>query len=189
MPPDTSNEYGPPMHAVSISGTGVFTPEETISNAELVAAFNAYADRQNALHADEIAAGEREPVPQSNEGFIVKASGIESRYVLDKKGTLDPEIMHPVLRERSDEELSVMAEMALKAATVALEKAGRTAADIGLVGAIGGKAHQMAVHHHGADQGPVRQVVAAGLVGIVEQVNIALAVNIFAVVLAVRIKP
>jgi hypothetical protein len=90
MPPDTSNEYGPPMHAVSISGTGVFTPEETISNAELVAAFNAYADRQNALHADEIAAGEREPVPQSNEGFIVKASGIESRYVLDKKGTLDP---------------------------------------------------------------------------------------------------
>ncbi len=103
------------MHAVSISGSGVFTPEETISNAELVTAFNAYADRQNALHADEIARGEREPVPHSNEGFIVKASGIESRYVLDKKGTLDPEIMHPVLRERSDEELSVMAEMALKA--------------------------------------------------------------------------
>ena len=114
------------MHAVSISGSGVFTPEETISNAELVTAFNAYADRQNALHADEIARGEREPVPHSNEGFIVKASGIESRYVLDKKGTLDPEIMHPVLRERSDEELSVMAEMALKAAAQALEQAGRT---------------------------------------------------------------
>ncbi len=111
------------MHAVSISGSGVFTPEETISNAELVTAFNAYADRQNALHADEIARGEREPVPHSNEGFIVKASGIESRYVLDKKGTLDPEIMHPVLRERSDEELSVMAEMALKAAAQALEQA------------------------------------------------------------------
>ena len=121
------------MHAVSISGTGVFTPEQTISNAELVAAFNAYADRQNALHADEIAAGEREPVPQSDEGFIVKASGIESRYVLDKTGTLDPEIMHPVLPERSDDELSVMAEMALKAATVALEKSGRTAADIDAV--------------------------------------------------------
>ena len=40
-----------------ITGTGVFTPEQTISNAELVAAFNAYADRYNAAHADEIAAG------------------------------------------------------------------------------------------------------------------------------------
>ncbi|WP_193177164.1 beta-ketoacyl-ACP synthase III [Oricola nitratireducens] len=121
------------MHTVSISGTGVFTPEEKISNAELVLAFNAYADRQNALHAEAIARGEMEPVPHSNEDFIVKASGIESRYVLDKTGTLDPEIMHPVLRERSDEELSVMAEMALKAATIALERAGRTVADIDAV--------------------------------------------------------
>ena len=121
------------MHTVSISGTGVFTPEEKISNAELVLAFNAYADRQNALHAEAIARGEMEPVPHSNEDFIVKASGIESRYVLDKTGTLDPEIMHPVLRERSDEELSVMAEMALKAATIALKRAGRTAADIDAV--------------------------------------------------------
>jgi beta-ketodecanoyl-[acyl-carrier-protein] synthase len=118
---------------VSISGTGVFTPQEKISNAELVLAFNAYADRQNARNAEAIARGEMEPVPHSNEDFIVKASGIESRYVLDKTGTLDPEIMHPVLRERSDEELSVMAEMALKAATIALERAGRTAADIDAV--------------------------------------------------------
>jgi len=121
------------MHNVSISGTGVLTPEEKISNAELVEAFNAWADRQNALHAAAIAAGEREPVAHSSEAFIVKASGIESRYVLDKKGTLDPEIMHPVLPERSDDELSVMAEMALKAAKIALEKAGRTAADIDAV--------------------------------------------------------
>ncbi|MCI5078421.1 beta-ketoacyl-ACP synthase III [Oricola sp.] len=121
------------MHSVSISGTGVFTPAEKISNAELVVAFNAYADRQNALHAEAIAAGEREPLPQSNEGFIVKASGIESRFVLDKTGVLDPDIMHPVLPERADDELSVMAEMALKAATVALEQAGRTPADIDAV--------------------------------------------------------
>ncbi|MFZ2099794.1 MAG: beta-ketoacyl-ACP synthase III, partial [Oricola sp.] len=121
------------MQTVSISGTGVFTPEQTISNAELVAAFNAWADRQNALHAEEIARGEREPVPHSDEGFIVKASGIESRYVLDKTGTLDPEIMHPVLRERSDEELSAMAEMALAAAGIALKQAGRTAKEIDAV--------------------------------------------------------
>ena len=31
------------MHKAVISGTGVFTPEQTISNAELVAAFNAWA--------------------------------------------------------------------------------------------------------------------------------------------------
>lgn len=121
------------MHTVSISGTGVFTPAQAITNAELVAAFNAYADRQNALHADEIAAGAREPIPHSDEGFIVKASGIENRYVLDKTGTLDPAIMHPVLPERADDELSVMAEMALAAAGTALEKAGCAAGDIDAV--------------------------------------------------------
>mgnify|MGYP000716519860 CR=1 FL=1 len=121
------------MHDVSISGTGVFTPEQKISNAELVEAFNAYADRRNALNADAIAAGECAPVPHSNEAFIVKASGIESRYVLDKTGTLDPDIMHPVLPERADDDLSVMAEMALKAAKIALEKAGRSALDIDAV--------------------------------------------------------
>ncbi|MCH4554188.1 hypothetical protein MKW35_16315, partial [Aestuariibaculum sp. L182] len=46
---------------------------------------------------------------------------------------LDPAIMHPVLPERSDDELSVMAEMAVKAATAALAKAGRTAADVDAV--------------------------------------------------------
>ena len=40
-----------------ISGTGVFTPEPTITNAELVVAFNAYADKENAKNADAIAAG------------------------------------------------------------------------------------------------------------------------------------
>jgi beta-ketodecanoyl-[acyl-carrier-protein] synthase len=121
------------MYKVAISGTGVFTPEEKISNAELVAAFNAYADRQNAANAGAIARGEIEPLTYSDEGFITKASGIESRHVLDKSGILDPEIMHPVLRARTDEELSVMAEMALKAAAIALEKAGRSASDIDAV--------------------------------------------------------
>ncbi|TCD16583.1 beta-ketoacyl-ACP synthase III [Oricola cellulosilytica] len=121
------------MQPVTISGTGVFTPEETISNAELVTAFNAYAERQNSKNADAIARGEIEPVPMSAEEFIVKASGIESRHVLNKSGVLDPEIMHPVLPERSDDELSVMAEMAVKAAAIALAQAGRTPADIDAV--------------------------------------------------------
>ena len=116
---------------VAITGWGVFTPSESISNAELVAAFNAYADRFNAEHADAIAAGEVEAKPHSNEEFIEKASGIRSRFVLDKKGVLDPEIMHPVLPKRGPDELSFMAEMAVDAARQALEKAGRTGGGCG----------------------------------------------------------
>lgn len=121
------------MHKVVISGTGVFTPEETISNAELVVAFNAYATQQNEANAAGIEAGTHHPIGMSSEEFIVKASGIESRHVLNKSGVLDPAIMHPVLPERSDDELSVMAEMAVKAATDALAKAGRSAADVDAV--------------------------------------------------------
>ena len=41
--------------------------------------------------------------------------------------------MHPVLPERSEDELSLMAEMAVKAARIALEQAGKTADDIDAV--------------------------------------------------------
>lgn len=121
------------MHRVAITGTGVFTPEEVITNAELVASYNEYAQRQNALHAEAIAAGERQPMPMSSEEFIVKASGIERRHVVNKFGILDPGIMHPMLPERADEELSIMAEISVKAADEALRKAGLTAADVDAV--------------------------------------------------------
>jgi beta-ketodecanoyl-[acyl-carrier-protein] synthase len=121
------------MHKVVITGTGVFTPAETISNDELVAAFNAWADGENARHADEIAAGARPPVAHSSTEFILKASGIERRRVLDKAGVLDPSIMHPLLRERTDDELGVMAEMAVDAAAKACAAAGRDPATVGAV--------------------------------------------------------
>jgi beta-ketodecanoyl-[acyl-carrier-protein] synthase len=121
------------MHRVAITGTGIFTPREVITNAELVASYNEYAHRQNTLHAEAIAAGEREPMPMSSEEFIVKASGIERRHVMSKFGILDPGIMHPVLPERADEELSIMAEISVKAADEAMPKAGLTAADIDAV--------------------------------------------------------
>jgi hypothetical protein len=38
-----------------ISATGLFTPSETITNAELVASFNAYVENHNRDHADAIA--------------------------------------------------------------------------------------------------------------------------------------
>lgn len=118
------------MHTPAITGTGVFTPEQVITNAELVAAFNAYADRFNAENAAAIAAGEIEAKEHSSEEFIVKASGIKRRYVLDKTGILDPEVMHPLFRQRSDDEPSLMAEMAVDAAHKALAQAGRTASDV-----------------------------------------------------------
>lgn len=121
------------MHKVAITGTGIFTPQETITNAELVASYNDYATRQNAAHAGEIEAGTRAAMPMSSEEFIVKASGIESRYVMDKAGILDPETMHPRLPERADDDISIMAEIALDAAKKAMDEAGLTAADIDAV--------------------------------------------------------
>jgi beta-ketodecanoyl-[acyl-carrier-protein] synthase len=121
------------MHRVAISGTGLFTPHDVVTNAELVASYNAYAAQQNALNAEAIAAGTAQPMPFSSEEFIVKASGIERRYVMDKKGVLDPQVMHPTLRERADDELSIMAEIAVAAARQALDEAGRTAEDIDAV--------------------------------------------------------
>jgi beta-ketodecanoyl-[acyl-carrier-protein] synthase len=121
------------MKKIVISGSGVFTPKEVITNEELVASFNAYADLQNEKFAKEIARGEKNPVPYSSEEFIVKASGIERRHVMNKSGIIDPEIMFPVFDKRSDDELSLMAEMAVNAAKTALEKAGKQASDINCV--------------------------------------------------------
>jgi beta-ketodecanoyl-[acyl-carrier-protein] synthase len=120
-----------PLHKAVISATGVFTPALSISNAELVEAFNAWANAENARNAARIEAGDVEAIGPSSEEFIVKASGIERRYVLNKSGVLDPSIMHPVLPERADDEISVMAEMAVSAAGKAIERAGKSPADIG----------------------------------------------------------
>ncbi|MFG6498293.1 beta-ketoacyl-ACP synthase III [Sulfitobacter sp. 1A15106] len=121
------------MYQAAITGTGVFTPQQTITNAELVEAFNAYADLYNAENAEAIEAGTLEAKAHSSEEFIVKASGIEQRYVMDKSGVLDPNVMHPLLRQRADEEPSLMAEMAIDAAQKALAAAGKSAEDVDAV--------------------------------------------------------
>ncbi len=121
------------MYQPVISGSGVFTPEDTITNAELVVAFNAYADKWNADHKAAIEAGEATAIGQSSEEFIVAASGIHQRYVMDKVGVLDPNVMHPLLRQRGDDEPGIMAEMAVDACNKALEQAGKTAADVDAV--------------------------------------------------------
>lgn len=121
------------MHRPAITGTGVFTPEHVITNAELVAAFNAYVDLFNAQHAQDIADGSVEALAYSSEDFIVNASGIQQRHVVDKTGVLDPNVMHPLLRQRSDDEPSLMAEMGVDAAQKALAAAGRDGSEVDLV--------------------------------------------------------
>lgn len=118
------------MHRVVISGTGLFTAPETISNEELVASYNAYASAFNAANAARIASGEVARLEASSVEFIEKASGIKRRHVMEKSGILDPQRMRPKFTPRPDNELSLQAEMAVHAARDALAAAGRTAADI-----------------------------------------------------------
>ena len=114
----------------AISGTGLYTPPESISNEELVEAFNQFVATYNEQNASAIADGIIEPLQASSAAFIEKASGIKSRHVVNKAGILDPERMTPFIAERSDDEPSIQCDMAVAAAKDALAQAGKTVADI-----------------------------------------------------------
>ncbi|MBA2542440.1 MAG: beta-ketoacyl-ACP synthase III [Deltaproteobacteria bacterium] len=117
----------------AITGAGVWHPEHVLSNAELCVAFNEFVNRENARHADDIAAGKREPLKTSSPEFIEKASGIQTRYIVDKTGVLDPERMCPNVPDRPDDQLSVQAEFGVNAIQRALAAAGRVGEDVDLV--------------------------------------------------------
>lgn len=113
-----------------ISATGLYTPGNSVSNDELVEAFNRYVDAFNKQNNPAIESGEIEALQHSSVAFIEKASGIKSRYLVSKDGVLDPDIMVPVIPERSDGEPSILAEIAVKAARDALIAADRNPAHI-----------------------------------------------------------
>ncbi|MGP4713469.1 beta-ketoacyl-ACP synthase III [uncultured Psychrobacter sp.] len=114
-----------------ITGTGLYIPPYSISNEELVDSFNQYVENYNNEHADEIAADTMTALEPSSAAFIEKVSGIKSRYVMEKDGILNPEIMAPVIAYRNlGEELSVMAEMGVEALNNALKDAGLEANDL-----------------------------------------------------------
>lgn len=121
------------MNSVVISGSGLWTPEEIVTNEELVSAFNAHATLYNERHAAEIEAGSLAEKPLSSAEFIEKASGIKQRYTYCKEGILDPNRMRPLLPVRDDDELSHQAEMAVNAARLAMSAANKDAADIDMV--------------------------------------------------------
>ncbi|PVM84111.1 beta-ketoacyl-ACP synthase III [Caulobacter radicis] len=121
------------MHQAVIAATGLYTPPFSISNVELVDAFNAYVERFNAANADAIAAGEVTALAPSSPEFIEKASGIKARYVMNKDGIIDPEVMRPNLPERPNDQISILAEMAVKAAEQAITAWGKPVSEIGAV--------------------------------------------------------
>jgi len=121
------------LHAAVIAATGLFTPAERVTNAELVEAFNAYVELFNTRHAGEIASGSVQALAPSSVEFIEKASGIKSRYVMNRSGVVDPEVMHPLLPERSNDELSIMAEIGVAAAKDAIARWGKDASQIDAV--------------------------------------------------------
>ncbi len=118
---------------VSIIGTGLYTPSESVSNEELVSAFNSYVQQFNSTHATEIAAGEVEALAESSTDFIEKASGIHSRYVMNRDGIVDPSRMCPQLPDRSNDEPSIQCEMAVAAARQAMAQANVNASEIDAV--------------------------------------------------------
>ena len=118
---------------IVISGTGLYQPPHVITNAELVESFNKYVDLQNEKNAAAITAGEATALVHSSVEFIEKASGIKQRYVIDKDGVLDPTRMYPRFEGRPDDQLSLLAEIAVDAATKALAAANRKPEDVDFV--------------------------------------------------------
>jgi beta-ketodecanoyl-[acyl-carrier-protein] synthase len=116
-----------------ISGTGLWVPPDRISNAELVASLTRATERWNEEHKAEIEAGALEPRDLPSERFIVKASGVESRYVIEKTGVLDPARMRPHLRTRAEDEPSIQCEISVAAIREALDQAGRRPEDVDAV--------------------------------------------------------
>jgi len=120
-------------NTIVISGAGLWTPEYSVSNEELVAAYNGYAEKFNRENASAIDAGEVAAKPQSSADFIAKASGIRSRFVYSREGLLDIDRMRPYIGPRSNDELSQQAEMGLAAAKKAMAAANKKPEEIDAV--------------------------------------------------------
>lgn len=116
-----------------IAATGLYTPPYSLSNAELVETFNAYVERFNAANAAAIEAGEIQALTPSSAEFIEKASGIKARFVVDKTGLVDPDRMAPNIPERPNDQISILAEIAVEAARKAIARWGKDVSQIDAV--------------------------------------------------------
>lgn len=121
------------MSEVYIAGTGIWYPDDSISNDEIVESFNAYVDSYNDANKDAINNNKVLKLEYSSTEFIEKASGIKTRYVIDKKGILDINKMMPSVVHEDASKMSIHAEVGIKAALKALENAKMSASDIDAV--------------------------------------------------------
>lgn len=115
------------MVDVVISGTGLFVPENKITNEELVAAFNEHVDQYNAEHKADIDAGLMPAKQHSSAEFIEKASGIRERRLVDVEGVMDLNRMMSKMPEGGHgdfENPCFQARMGIDAAKMALNQAG-----------------------------------------------------------------
>lgn len=121
------------MVDVVISGTGLYVPEDKITNEDLVTAFNQHVDQFNAQHKADIDAGLMPAKQHSSAEFIEKASGIRERHMVDVQGVMDLNRMMSNMPEggHGDAETPCFqAAMGIAAAKMALSNAGVDAADI-----------------------------------------------------------
>jgi beta-ketodecanoyl-[acyl-carrier-protein] synthase len=123
----------PAVPSPVIAATGLYVPPHSITNEELVTTFNAYVEEFNTTNAAAIARGEIASLLPSSAEFIEKASGIKSRHVMDKTGILDPSIMRPIIPERPNDKVSILAEMATAAAVDAIKNWGGDPKDLDAV--------------------------------------------------------
>ena len=121
------------MHNIYIAGTGIWHPEEKISNEEIVNSYNSYVENFNQENKLEIENGTMEAMELSSAEFIEKASGIKSRYVIDKEGILDINRMMPRVKNEHPDRLSIHAEVGIQAAKKAMDQANIKASEIDAV--------------------------------------------------------
>jgi len=111
------------MHNIYIAGTGIWHPEEKVSNNEIVNSYNSFVEKFNQENKLAIENGSIDAMELSSAEFIEKASGIKSRYVIDKEGILDINRMMPRVRNEHPDRLSIHAEVGIKAAKKAMDQA------------------------------------------------------------------
>jgi beta-ketodecanoyl-[acyl-carrier-protein] synthase len=116
--------------SIVLSGTGYFVPEDSVSTEEIVQAFNQHIQEKNRNSGLPLGEDFEKRLEHSCPEFIVKASGIKNRRVIDKKGILNPSVMRPMISKRKHGEMSLQCEMSLKAAQEALKYANKKACEI-----------------------------------------------------------
>jgi len=124
------------MGGVVISGTGVFTPPDAISNEQLVESYNAHTAHWNQENADAIERGDLQKREFSSVEFIEKASGVKNRYLMEGKGATEVGRMYPYLSKYASKDAMdtpAQVKMAYEAAQEALKQAGLKGSDLDMV--------------------------------------------------------